>query len=38
MIDKTKTLLRTVAHGNGHGAVQFDDRRWMNACSFADNG
>ena len=29
-IDETKTLLQTFAHGDGHGAVQFDDRRRMN--------
>jgi hypothetical protein len=26
VIDKTKTLLRTFAHGNGRRAVKFDNR------------
>src|SRR5215470_3087462 len=29
-IDKPKTLLRTFALSNGHGAVQFDYRGWLN--------
>jgi integrase len=29
VIDKTKTLLQTFAHDNGHGAVQFDNRGWL---------
>jgi hypothetical protein len=34
VIDKSKTLLQTFAHGNGHRAVQFDNRGWLNqmAC------
>jgi hypothetical protein len=30
VIDKSKTLLQTFAHGNGHCAVQFDNRGWLN--------
>src|SRR5581483_8183981 len=30
VIDKRKPLRQTFAHGNGHGAVQFDNRGWMN--------
>ncbi len=30
-INKTKTLLQTFAHGNGHCAVQFDNRGWPGA-------
>jgi TonB dependent receptor len=30
VIDKSKTLLQTFAHGNGHHAVQFDNRGWLN--------
>jgi hypothetical protein len=30
VVDRTKTLLRTFAHGNGHYAVQFDKRGWLN--------
>jgi hypothetical protein len=30
VIDKSKTLLRTFAHGNGNCAVQFDNRGWLN--------
>jgi hypothetical protein len=30
VIDKSKTLLQTFAHGNGHRAVQFDNRGWLN--------
>src|SRR5215813_9153487 len=35
IVDKSKTLLQTfagaIAHGNRNRAVQFDDRRWLNA-------
>jgi hypothetical protein len=30
VIDKSKTLLQTFAHGNRHRAVQFDNRGWLN--------
>jgi hypothetical protein len=30
VIDKTKSLLRSFAHGNGHCAVKFDNRGWLN--------
>jgi hypothetical protein len=30
VIDKSKTLLQTFAHGNGHCAVQFGNRGWLN--------
>jgi hypothetical protein len=30
VIDKSKSLLWTFAHGNGHCAVQFDSRGWLN--------
>jgi hypothetical protein len=30
VIDQTKTLIQTLAHGNGHCAVQFDNRGWLN--------
>src|SRR5207248_7260812 len=30
VIGKTKSLLRTFAHGNGDCAVQFDNRGWLN--------
>jgi len=30
VIDETKTLLRTFAHGNGHRAVKLDNRGWLN--------
>jgi hypothetical protein len=29
VIDETKTLLRTFAHGNGHRAVKLDNRGWL---------
>jgi hypothetical protein len=29
-VDKTKTLLRTFAHGHSHRRVQFDNQRWLN--------
>src|SRR5580704_4250641 len=29
-VDKTKTLLRTFAHGHSHRTVQFDNQRWLN--------
>ena len=28
-VDKTKTLLRTFAHGHSHRTVQFDNQRWL---------
>src|SRR6478672_6106596 len=31
VIDKTKTLLRTFAHRDGHCTIEFDNRGWMNA-------
>jgi hypothetical protein len=31
LIDKTKPLLWTFAHGNGHCTIKFDNRGWMNA-------
>src|SRR6185312_9253991 len=29
VIDEAEALLRTFAHGNGHCAVELDDRRWL---------
>jgi hypothetical protein len=31
VIDETKPLLRTFAHGDGNCTVEFHDRRWLNA-------
>src|SRR5690349_10826778 len=30
VIDEMEALLRTFAHGDGHRAVELDDRRWLN--------